>query len=191
MLAGTEVPQAGAVTPFPLLDDLPRVELQALELDGDVYRLGDGYVPIGIPPAPATRAAAALGNRSPRLISALGTAAWIWGAARHPPRDEFLVDLGARWRPPFGDGSIVIESHVHPGDLVRWGRISVTTPLRTALDLARFREHFGDDDADSVRRLAHVGGFGLGTAVRTMNRGRNLAGKRVAAERLRAALSPN
>jgi len=186
------MPQAGAVTPFPLLDGLPDAELQALRLDGEAYRLGDGYVPIGIAPLPVTRAVAALGSRSPRLIAALGTAAWIWGAAPQPPeRGEFLVDLAARWRPQFGEGLVVIESLVRASDVVRWGRTAVTTPLRTALDLARFRRDFTDDDAVAVRRLATRHEFGLDEMLRALDRSRNLSGKRSAAARLRAALSPS
>lgn len=186
------MPQADGVTPFPLLDGLCDPELQALRLDGEAYRLAEGYVAIGVRPLTATRAAAALGDRSPRLISALGTAAWIWGAAAHPPeRGEFLVDLTARWRPPFGGNLTVIESSVHSDDVARWGRCLVTTPLRTVIDLARFRTDFGVADTDAVRRLAEVGGFGFEAAVHAMDRGRNLSGKRAAAERLRAALNPS
>jgi hypothetical protein len=180
------------VTPFPLLDELPDVELQAMRLDGETYRLRDVHLPIGIPPIPATRAAAALATRSPRLIAALGTAAWIWGAAARPPvRDEFLVDLSARWRPPLGDGVEVIESVVRGGDVTRLGHASVTSPIRTAVDLARFREEFTEADAVAVRALATIGGFDADLAVTRMDRARNLAGKRAAAGRLRAALSPS
>jgi hypothetical protein len=184
------VQQAGGVSPFPLIDELPEVELQAVRLDGEAYRLGEGYVPIGVAPVPATRAIAALGTRTPRLVAALGTAAWIWGATPHPPaRGEFLVDLAARWRPPFGGGPLVIESHLRPGDVVRWGEASVTSTLRTAVDLARFRTHFGENESAVVRRLAEIGGFEVDAALHAMNRGRNLAGKRAAGERLREALS--
>ena len=57
------VQQAGAVAPFPLIDDLPEVELQAVRLDGEAYRLGEGYVPIGVAPVPATRAVAGSPSR--------------------------------------------------------------------------------------------------------------------------------
>ncbi|MGN6273334.1 MAG: hypothetical protein ACTHMQ_09630 [Protaetiibacter sp.] len=180
------------MTPFPLLDDLPDVELQALCLDGEVYRLHGAHVPIGVASGPATRAAAALGDRSPRLIAALGTAAWIWGAAPHPPaRGEYLVDLAARWRPPFGGGLIVIESQLREGDVRRFGHAAVTGLVRTAIDLARFRNEFDEHDAETVRRLARLGSFDAESAVRAMDRGRNLSGKRVAARRLRDALSPS
>lgn len=180
------------MAPFPLIDGLPEVELQAVRLDGEAYRLVGSYLPIGVAPAPATRAIAALGSRTPRLIAALGTAAWIWGAMPHPPlRREFLVDLDARWRPPFGGDLVVIESHLRPGDVVRCGQASVTSPVRTAVDLARFRAHFGESESGVVRRLAELGGFDVEDAVHAMNRGRNLSGKRAASQRLRDAFSPS
>lgn len=180
------------VSPFPLLGELPDVELQAMRLDGECYQLGDAHVPIGVTPDAAARCAAALGTHSSRLIAALGTAAWVWGAVERPPaRGEFLVGLDARWRPPFGSRVRIVESVVHPDDVARFGCASVTTPLRTVVDLARFRDEFGSADADAIRRLARHGGFGITEAVEAMNRTRNLAGKRRAAERVRAALSPS
>lgn len=180
------------MTHFPLLEELPEAELQAMRLDGECYRLGDAHLPIWVVPDAAARCSAAVGSRSSRLIAAFGTAAWVWGAIERPPeRGEFLVDLSARWRPPFGTGVHVVESVVHAADVARFGRASVTTPLRTALDLARFRDDFGDDEADAVRRLADRGGFVLEHALDAMDRTRNLSGKRLAAERLRDALSRN
>jgi hypothetical protein len=178
------------VPPFPLLDELPEVELQAMALDGESYRLADAYLPIGIRAAPPARAAAALGDGSPRLIAGLSTAAWIWGARDRPSgRREFLVDLTARWRPPLPHDIHIVESIVREGDAVRLGRARVTTPLRTVVDLARFRREFDATDAELIRRLARIGGFDAEHAVAAMDRGRNLAGKREAARRIRLALS--
>lgn len=163
-----------------------------MRLDGECYRLGDSHLPIGLYPDVATRCAAALGSRSPRLTAALGTAAWVWGVGTSPPlRAEFLVALDARWRPPAGSGIRIIESVIHADDVVRLGRASVTTRLRTVIDLARFRRDFSEGDADVIRRLAHAGGFGLAETLDAMNRTRNLAGKRRASERLRTAFSPS
>lgn len=180
------------MTGFPLIDDVPDIERQAMRLDGDAYALAGAHVPIGLPEDPVVRAAAALAGRPARLVAARGTAAWIWGALPDPPRrGEFLVDLAARWRPPASDAIDVVESVVRAGDAVRLGTATVTTPLRTALDLARFRTVFSAGEADAVRALAALGGFGLPEAVRAMDRGRNLAGKRRARERLESALSPS
>lgn len=178
------------MSPFPLLDELPDAEQQAMRLDGECYRLGEVHLPIGVVPDSSARCIAALGAHSPRLIAALGTAAWIWGAADGPPaRGEFLVDLEARWRPPFSSRLRIIESVVHPSDVTRFGHAAVTTPLRTVLDLARFTEAFGEAETDAARRLARIAGFGVAEALAAMERTRNLAGKHRAAQRLRAVFS--
>ncbi|MFT4285462.1 MAG: type IV toxin-antitoxin system AbiEi family antitoxin [Protaetiibacter sp.] len=180
------------MTLFPLLGGLSDVELQAAELDGECYRLGDGFLPIGMAPTVESRAAAAIGARPTRLVAALGTAAWVWGAAdRFPARGEYLVALDARWRPPATEHAHIVESVLRPGDVVRFGGATVTSPLRTAIDLARFRAEFGSVERTAVHALAHVGGFDLADALAAMDRGRNLSGKRTAAARLRAALSPS
>lgn len=170
--------------------DLPLAEQQAMRLDGELYRLADGYVSIAVPDGPAVRAAAALSQRPARLIAARATAAWIWGALSAPPRrGEYLVDLAARWRPVPAEGIDVVESVIHAGDAVRIAGVSVTSPLRTAIDLARFRSEFASVDATAVAALAFVGGFTLAEAIATMDRGRNLSGKQLAASRLRQALT--
>lgn len=174
---------------FPVVD-LPDAERQAMRLDGELYRLAEGYVSISVPDVPAARAAAVLGRRPSRLIAARGTAAWIWGAVPTAPvRGEFIVDLAARWRPRPSDSIDIIESVIHAEDLVTLGGVAVTSPLRTAIDLARFRAVFTLVDADAVRALAGIGGFGLDDALATMDRGRNLAGKQEAGARLTATLA--
>ena len=174
---------------FPVVD-LPDAERQAMRLDGELYRLAEGYVSVAVPDVPAARAAAVLAHRPARLIAARGTAAWIWGAVPTVPlRGEFIVDLEARWRPRPSEGIDVVESVIHPGDLIVFGGVAVTGPLRTAIDLARFRTVFTLVDADAVRALAAIDGFGLDDALATMNRGRNLAGKQLACARLTATLS--
>lgn len=174
---------------FPVID-LPDPERQAMRLDGDLYRLADGYVSIAVPDVPAARATAALAHRPRRLIAARATAAWIWGASSTaPPRGEYIVDLSARWRPVPADAIDVVESVIHPGDVIELAGVSVTTPLRTAIDLARFRQDFTPGDAATVGALAILGGFTFDDAVATMDRGRNLAGKQLASERLARAMA--
>jgi len=174
---------------FPVID-LPDPERQAMRLDGELYRLADGYVSIAVPDVPASRAAALLAHRPRRLIAARRTAAWIWGALpTAPARGEYLVDLAARWRPAPSEGLDVIESVLHAGDVTDLGGAMVTSPLRTAIDLARFRSPFTTADGDAVRELASIGGFGYDDALHVMDRGRNLAGKQLAATRLASSLA--
>jgi len=64
----------------------------------------------------------------------------------------------------------------------------VTSRLRTVVDLARFRETLGDEDANSIVELARDGGFGLAECRELMDRRRNLPEKRRALARLSSLL---
>ena len=137
---------------------------------------------------PAHRAAAALGIRSPRVIAELGTASWIWGATpRLPPVREFCVGLDARARLRTDASVRVRELVLDAADLVALGPVRVTSPLRTAVDLARFREQFDDEQSAVVTALARLGGFGFAECRDLLERRRNLPLKRQALTRLSAA----
>jgi hypothetical protein len=109
--------------------------------------------------------------------------------SRPPWRGEYVVDLSARWRPAPADGLDVVESVIRPGDVAELAGVLATTPLRTAIDLARFRPEFTRADAEAVAALAFLGAFTLRDALAAMDRGRNLSGKQAAARRLAAALA--
>ena len=170
-------------------DDLPAVELQALRLDGELFPLADGWCSVDELEGPAQRARAALGSRSPRLIAELATAAWVWGACDTVPRPrEFCADLAARARLAPNPFAVVREVVLDPDDVVRLDGTQVTTPVRTAVDLARFRTTIHEADLAVIARLAAVGGFGLAQCHELMDRRRNLPEKRRAALRLAAVL---
>lgn len=171
-------------------DELPLPERMAARLDGELYALGDGHCPIDEAETPDLRLASVLRGRHPRLIAELATAAWVWGAATAPPRPELCVAVGARTRSAGVRGAGVREVVLAPHDVSRFAVGAVTTPLRTALDLARAREPFTTRDAESVRALALVGGFGLTEATAALDARRNLPERRRAAERLTAVLAP-
>lgn len=165
--------------------DLPAPELGGMRLDGEVYRLAEGWCSIDVLETPAHRARAVRGLRSERLIAELGTAAWVWGATPVLPRlVEFCVDLGARARLRISPLVRVRELVLDPGDRVDLEGGAVTSRLRTAVDLARFRERLSDGDARSIVELAGQGGFGLAECRELMDRRRNLPEKRRALARL-------
>lgn len=176
----------------PVLDgrDLPLPERMAAALDAELYPLGDAHCPIDEIETPALRLAAVLTGRPDRFIAELGTAAWVWGAApRAPAVVELCVDLRARARPVAARHASVREVVLNDDEVQRLGGRRVTTPLRTAVGLARARERFGDSDREAVRELARIGGFSLADCVAAMDARRNLPAKRRAVERLREALS--
>jgi hypothetical protein len=165
--------------------ELPLAERMAARLDGELFAIGDGHSAIDEVEGPALRLGAVLGARPARLIAELATAAWVWGARESiPPRLEFCVDLRARARPAASPSAIVREVVLTPDDVLTLATFRVTTPLRTAVDLARVRDDFTADDSDAVRRLAEFGRFGLDDCRSSMDRGRNLPAKRRALQRL-------
>jgi hypothetical protein len=168
---------------------LPLAERMAARLDGELYAFGDGHSPIDEVDSPALRLHAVLGARSRRLIAELATAAWVWGAHDLPPaRLEFCVDLRARARPTASPAATVREVVLVEGDAVAIGGLRVTSPLRTAVDLARVRDEFAESDRDAVRHLAELAGFDVGACRDFMDRSRNLPAKRRALQRLTACL---
>jgi hypothetical protein len=177
----------------PVLDaaELPLPERMAAALDAELFPLGDAHCPIDEVETPALRLAAVLAGRPARLIAELGTAAWVWGAAPCAPRLlELCVDLRARARPAPAPHASVREVVLTADEWQVLGARRVTTPLRTAIDLARARESFGAADQDAVRALARIGGFTLVDCVTAMDLRRNLPARRRAVQRLSEALVP-
>jgi hypothetical protein len=169
--------------------ELPLAELSALRLDGDVYALGDGFCSLNEPEGPALRARAVLGSRSGRMIAELGTAAWIWGASPTMPLShELCADHALRSRPAARSALTVREVRFDPSDVASLDGARVTIPLRTAVDLARFRSDYSETDAAVARELARLGGFTVGDCLALMDRRPNLLEKRRARTRLTAAL---
>lgn len=166
--------------------DLPWAELQAARLDGELYNLGEAFCPIDQLETPAHRALAAIGQRSRRLIAELGTAAWVWGAAPEPTLFRFAVTPAARARLAPDQHVAVREIVYADGDLVGLDGVLVTTPLRTAVDLARFEEPF---DPAIVARLAVIAGFALADCIALLESRTGIPSKRRAVRNLTAALN--
>jgi hypothetical protein len=170
-------------------DDLPLAERMAAGLDGELFPLAAAHCPVDAVETPALRLAAALTGRSPRFIAELGTAAWVWGATTLAPGTlELCVELGARARPPRAQQVSMREVLLGPGDVRVLDGWRVTSPLRTAVDLARARPRFGHEESTMVRALGAIGGFDVAECLAAMETRRNLPGKRRAAERLLASL---
>lgn len=170
-----------------LASGIPASELSALRLDGDLFTLGDSYAPFDTVVGPPERARSLTPPRADRWIAELGTAAWIWGASPAAPRPaEFCVIATERVG---GSGpSAVREVILEPVDVVELAGVRLTTPLRTAVELARVRDEFGASDLQVVRELAALGDFGLEQATAVIERRPNLHRKRRAMSRLAAAL---
>ena len=170
--------------------DFPVPELRALVLDGEAYQVGDCIAPVDELAGPIQRAAALAAELPARLIAEQHSAAWVWGAQPHPPhRHEVCADITARARPAVGAPLSVREVVLLHEDTSLLAGLSVTTPMRTAIDLARFVPLWDDTETDIVRALLSLAGVGVIECARVMNRKRNLPNKRIALERLAASQS--
>lgn len=123
--------------------DFSSVELQAMAADGLLQRVyAHTYVRWDITPDPVCRALAAANCLTERLAARamLGrlTAAWIYGCAPAPQQLQLLIDHGRRTTAlaPFS-AAVLHEVRLGPEDGMDIAGIQVTTPLRTAMDLAR------------------------------------------------------
>ncbi|HEY4269577.1 MAG TPA: type IV toxin-antitoxin system AbiEi family antitoxin [Galbitalea sp.] len=173
------------LSPVLSIADFPRPELDALRLDGEIFRVDDCVAPIDELPAPQLRAAALALELPPRLIAEQRTAAWVWGALFDAPRPhEVCADISARARPTLTRLVAVREVVLQADDVVHFAGMSVTTPIRTAVDLARFAKAWGDAEVDIVRRLMSAGAFDARDCADAINQRRNLPGKRLALERI-------
>jgi hypothetical protein len=143
------------LTTSPLLDDdvLPIVELLALCLDGQVYRVGDAFASADTPDGPELRAHAFARTAPAWAVADRGTAAWIHGTrASPPPVPQVCVPPSHR-----GGGTLARLDTAYrtlAGDeTVTFAGMRVTTPLRTAHDLLSTPGRFGDADALEIRHL--------------------------------------
>jgi len=117
-------------------------ELQSMAADGVLTQLYQhGYTVPGTAPSPQLRArAAACGVPAPvrrRVVAGRMTAAWIYGCAGEPDRLALLVDAKRRISSLRSTrGCTLHEVRLGPFDVVSLGGLMVSSPLRTALDIA-------------------------------------------------------
>lgn len=165
--------------------DLPDPELQAARLDGELFALDECFCPIDELEQTHHRAASLSLLIPARVIAEQHSAAWVYGAIPFaPPVHEVCVDTRARQRPVPLSRLLVREVVIDPADVFIVDGLRVTTPLRTILDLARFSDSFGDDEACIVIELMRVARIATADCEEALNRRRNLPGKRRALQRL-------
>ena len=117
-------------------------ELQSMAADGLLVRLNQhGYTLPGVLASPHLRARAAAGgvpaSVRQRVVAGRMTAAWIYGCAAEPDRLSLLVDAKRRVSGLRNTrGCSLHEVRLGPFDVVSLGGLMVSSPLRTALDIA-------------------------------------------------------
>ena len=118
--------------------DLPLAELNCARLDGELFTVAGSWCPIDVHDGPELRALALASLAPVRAAAERMTAAWIYGLAAEPDRHQFCVDVTARTRKPGGTDTLLREVRIGPDETRSLGQQLVTTPLRTAVDLARW-----------------------------------------------------
>jgi hypothetical protein len=157
-------------------------------MDGEIFAIDDCFSPIDEIESPGYRARSLLPTPSPRLVAERQTAAWVLGASDRPPaRHQFCTSLAARVRVPSELRLEVREVVIDDSDVLLLDGLTVTTPLRTAVDLARFCPEFGPAERATVSALMLLGSFGVGECAAIMNRRRNLPRKQLALARIEQA----
>lgn len=112
-------------------------ELSAARIDGDLVEMGEGYVPADLVEGAGVRAGAVATLISPGTAASGPTAAWIHGAGDSPPSPHHVRrTVEHRIRPRTHQRLVYHDTFVPASDLVVIGRVEVTTPLRTMIDLA-------------------------------------------------------
>jgi hypothetical protein len=117
-------------------------ELQAMATDGVLAQLYQrGYTLPGTATTPQLRARAASFAVPPairqRVVAGRMTAAWIYGCADEPDRLALLVDATRRISSLRSTrGCTLHEVRLGPFDVVSLGGLMVSSPLRTAMDIA-------------------------------------------------------
>lgn len=122
---------------------LPRAELAAARLDGELFSVDEGWVCADEPDSAELRARA-LGALLPRSVAAerlviIGlSAAWLHGATDAPPaRHEVCSRSGERAGVRLQHRFVLRELSLSDVDECRIGQLRVTTPARTAFDIGR------------------------------------------------------
>jgi len=168
--------------------DLPLAELTAARLDAELYPIGAGFAPVDEFETLRHRARSLKERATGRLIAEQFTAAWVWGAVPlFPAQLQFCASLDARVTRTTHAWCATREVVIDESEWVRIDCVGVTTPLRTAVDIARFSPTFDPFVRSALRELMTIGQFGYADCLDELGRRRNLPAKRRAAERLAAA----
>jgi hypothetical protein len=136
-------------------DIFTSAELQAMRLDGLVQLvIGESYLRSDFREDAAARSRAAARSvphsLRPRVALGRSCAAWVYGCAPAPSVISLVTDHRRRTTalPPFSR-AVMHQVALGPFDVNLVGGVSVTTPLRTALDVA---VHGEDHDAVDILR---------------------------------------
>ncbi|QKJ19479.1 type IV toxin-antitoxin system AbiEi family antitoxin [Microbacterium hominis] len=126
-------------------DRLSVAELSAACLDGDLYGLGEAYIPGDAVETRALRAGSLRPLLGDNLAATHASAAWVHGALDDPPaRHSVQRAVPKRLHHVIGRRTIYRDPHIGEADLEVHCGARVTTPARTLADLARTADAVDD-----------------------------------------------
>jgi hypothetical protein len=164
-------------------------ELYACVRDGEMFAVDSAFVTCDLPVTPVTRLHVVCGDLDPRFVVAGLSAAWVHQVIHDAPaRHCVALRDGLRLRLDPESHYDLTQMSFAPDDVWELGGRFVTTPLRTAIDFARFDA----DHYDLNRVLAELLSLARAdmSAIRAViERGRHLPFKQRAYKRLEAALA--
>jgi hypothetical protein len=112
-------------------------ELTAARLDGDLFEIGEGFIPADLVEARGTRAASIAGLIPVDTAASGPTAAWIHGAGDSPPAIHHVRRaVERRIRSTRVARIILHDTSVPQNELEVLGGVVVMTRVRTMVDLA-------------------------------------------------------
>lgn len=121
------------------LQDFTIAELSACSLDGELMALDNAYICTDMPDGKMVRARAVGLNVDRRCVTASWSAAWVHGAISFPPLlHTVALRDGLRLRFDPVKRYNIAQMSFGVADVEGTPGAYVTTPLRTAVDLARF-----------------------------------------------------
>jgi hypothetical protein len=149
--------------------DLPEPELRAAALDGQVYAVGDSWRSVAEIDDHVGRAIAVGFALGAGVVAAERTAAWVWGARGPAPLPHSgLVVSPARVKHR-GRGSVIRQVVIDDDEIVTVHGLSVTTPVRTVVDLAR-RDDWAPQDERAARDVSRQQGVTSVDAITVLDR---------------------
>ena len=169
---------------------LPEQELITASLDGELQRVGGAYCSVDMVINAQHRAAAVAAEVPDNAIAEQHTAAWIYGATFEFVRPlQLCMDARNTLHPVSSRLLTFREVVIVDEELSAFGDLAVTSPMRTALDIARFSAEFTPHDRSIICELSVRGAFSLDDCRSAINGRRNLPNKHVALRRLAEALA--
>lgn len=169
-------------------------EQSAMVLDGDLWRLGVTVVEPDSPDDALNRLRLASAGCPPNVAIVRLSAAWVWHALEELPQRVSVSSIDrTRLVSQINGRFVTCDLRFTEGDLVQGHSRHVTSPARTATDIARYETNLGEEELVALLgRLMRVHERGFGTSeaiIERVERSRNLPYKARCLSRLNEALA--